>query len=62
MSFLPKSGREIKFRYVSKLTTSLASLASESTGSVFTSRDLLKKILSTWESGEECDIQNDGGQ
>ena len=34
-----------KFRYVSKLTTSLASLASESTGSIFTSRcDLLKKF------------------
>ena len=52
-----------KFRYVSKLTTSLASLASESTGSVFTSRcDLLKKILSAWECDEECDIQNDGGE
>jgi hypothetical protein len=37
----------------------LASLASEGTGSVFTSRcNLLKKIVSAWERGEECEIKN----
>ena len=52
-----------KFRYASKLTNALAFLASECTGSVFTSRfDLLKQIVSAWENGKECDIQNDGGK
>ena len=43
--------------HVSKLTTVLASLASESTGHLFTSPcDLLIRIISVWENGEEFNI------
>ena len=40
------------------MTTPLASLASESTGLVFTSQcNLLRKVISVWESGEQFNIQ-----
>ena len=44
-----------KFRHVSKITTKLASLASEVSGAAFTSQcDLLEQLSCLWEHGKKA--------
>lgn len=50
-----------KFRHVSKLTTKLASLASEATGSVYDSRvEVLQQIIEIWENNKELAVNGKG--
>ena len=46
-----------KFRHVSKITTKLASLASDVSGAAFTSRcDLLEQLSCLWEHGKKAAV------
>ena len=51
-----------KFRRVSKVTTKLASLASQVSGSAFSDRcDLLEQLSSMWEHGKKAAVIEGNG-